>query len=74
MFSLYWAITTLTTVGYGDITPRTPEELIFNMACMILGVAWYGFVVSTMTQVLRGLDAANEEAMALQTKLSAFFG
>ncbi|NEP78659.1 MAG: hypothetical protein F6K39_11000 [Okeania sp. SIO3B3] len=28
--SLYWAITSLTTVGYRDITPATEIEIIFT--------------------------------------------
>jgi voltage-gated potassium channel len=35
--SVYWAIVTLTTVGYGDITPRTvPGQMLASMV-MILG-------------------------------------
>ena len=35
--ALYWAITTLTSVGYGDITPQNDWELLFCVVCMILG-------------------------------------
>jgi len=35
--SIYWAIVTLTTVGYGDITPKTPLGQIISSAVMILG-------------------------------------
>jgi voltage-gated potassium channel len=36
---IYWAIVTLTTVGFGDITPRTPFGQALASAVMILGYA-----------------------------------
>ena len=38
--SLYWAFSTLTTVGYGDISARSPQEQIYSMVMMLLGVSW----------------------------------
>ena len=37
--SVYWAIVTLTTVGYGDISPRTPLGQFLASMIMILGYA-----------------------------------
>lgn len=37
--SVYWAIVTLTTVGYGDISPSTPLGQFIASAVMILGYA-----------------------------------
>jgi voltage-gated potassium channel len=39
--SIYWTIVTLTTVGYGDISPQTPLGQIFASLVMILG---YGII------------------------------
>lgn len=39
--SIYWAIVTLTTVGYGDIAPRTPLGQILAGFVMLLG---YGII------------------------------
>jgi len=39
--SIYWAIVTLTTVGFGDITPQTPLGQIIASTLMILG---YGII------------------------------
>jgi voltage-gated potassium channel len=36
--SIYWAIVTLTTVGFGDITPKTPLGQFFASLVMILGI------------------------------------
>lgn len=38
-FSVYWAIVTITTVGYGDITPHTPLGQILASIIMLLGYA-----------------------------------
>lgn len=37
--SIYWAIVTMTTVGYGDISPHTPLGQFIASAVMILGYA-----------------------------------
>jgi len=39
--AMYWAIVTLTTVGYGDITPQTVPGQILSSALMIMG---YGII------------------------------
>ena len=37
--SIYWAIVTLTTVGYGDISPQTPLGQIISSLVMLIGYA-----------------------------------
>ena len=39
--SVYWAIVTLTTVGYGDLSPRTPLGQMLASIVMIIG---YGII------------------------------
>jgi len=52
--SIYWAIVTLTTVGYGDISPQTPLGQAFAAFIMILGYGIIaiptGIVTSEMTK------------------------
>jgi voltage-gated potassium channel len=40
--SLYWAVTTLTTTGYGDIVPVTPLGRLITGFVMISGLAVFG--------------------------------
>ena len=37
--SIYWAVVTLTTVGYGDIAPQTPPGQALAVVLMITGYA-----------------------------------
>lgn len=39
---LFLSRTTVTTVGYGDITPQNDDEKMFTMFSMIVGGAFYG--------------------------------
>ncbi len=39
--SMYWAVVTLTTVGYGDVSPQTPVGKTLAAFIMILG---YGII------------------------------
>jgi len=55
--SFYWAITTLTTVGYGDISARTELEMCIAMCWMMFGVGFYSFVVGSFTSALTSLDS-----------------
>ncbi|MEO1030676.1 MAG: ion transporter [Bacteroidota bacterium] len=52
--SVYWAIVTLTTVGYGDIAPATPLGQLIASLIMIMGYAIIavptGIVSSEMTK------------------------
>ena len=39
IIALYYALVTMSTVGYGDIVPVTPEARLFALSVIVLGVA-----------------------------------
>jgi voltage-gated potassium channel len=45
---LWWAFTTITTVGYGDHYPTTSEGRIIAVCLMILGISLLGVVSATI--------------------------
>ena len=61
--SIYWAIVTLTTVGYGDISPDTPLGQALAAAIMILGysiiVIPTGIIASSFSDVRHRGGPAN---------------
>jgi voltage-gated potassium channel Kch len=57
---LWWAIVTMTTVGYGDITPVTPGGRLFGAVLMITGISALGLFTATIAAYMvraRQLDA-----------------
>jgi voltage-gated potassium channel len=50
--ALWWGITTMTTVGYGDVYPVTPEGRIAAAILMVLGIGLFSAVTATVTSFL----------------------
>jgi voltage-gated potassium channel len=55
--SMWWAIATLTTVGYGDVTPITPMGKFFGALVMVIGIGMValpsGILASSFSEMLR---------------------
>lgn len=47
--SLWWAIATATTIGYGDISPHTPLGKFAAILLMIIGIGFIGILTSSLT-------------------------
>lgn len=64
--SVYWAIVTLTTVGYGDIAPATPLGQFIASIIMVLGYSIIaiptGIVSSEMTKANRDQIQTNTQS------------
>ena len=50
--SLYWVVTTLTTVGYGDIFGKTEQEYIYTMIVEFIGILVFSIIMSTVNTFL----------------------
>ena len=61
MLAVYWAIQTVTTVGYGDVGPVNTAEKIYVVAAMIMGVAIFSYVLGTMCTLLAGFKSAEAD-------------
>ena len=64
--TLWWAITTLTTVGYGDRYPVTPTGRILGAIVMLIAVAFVGIVTASIASWL--VKADEEQSDKIQLK------
>ena len=69
---LYWAVTTLTTIGYGDVVPTSTGGRIFTMFVMIVGVALYGLIIGNFAQVFAENARIKEQAKEKLRELHLF--
>jgi voltage-gated potassium channel len=70
--AIYWAVTTLATVGYGDITAKTPGQMLLSCGVQVLGIGVFGFVLSNVTSLLSRMDAAREHHMDNMERAETF--
>lgn len=47
---VWWAVTTVTTVGYGDITPQTDEGRVIAMTVMLVGIGFVALVTAAAAE------------------------
>ncbi|CDW72458.1 cation channel family protein [Stylonychia lemnae] len=56
IISCYFALTTLSTVGYGDLVPQTQVEMIFGILVMLCGVGFFSYIMSSFIEIISNYD------------------
>ena len=68
IFSIYWALTTLTTIGYGDITPTNMAERYYCLFAMLVGAMMFGYMMSTIGSMVQQMD---RQAAIIEDRMDA---
>ena len=62
--TLYWSITTLATVGYGDIVPINTAERLVTIVIMLLGATVFGYIVSNVSGLMGSFNIATQKMVS----------
>ena len=62
--TLWWAVVTLTTTGYGDVVPVTPFGRMFAAMVMVCGVGVFGLLTGILAT---GFAAENRRSNFIRT-------
>jgi voltage-gated potassium channel len=61
---VWWAVTTVTTVGYGDISPQTDAGRIIAIAVMLVGIGFIAILTASAAE--RFLRSQRQERQELE--------
>ena len=64
--SFWWAVTTVTTVGYGDVLPTTTPGRLVAAALMLTGIALIPVITSVVVSILVSQRTAEARAAELE--------
>ena len=61
IFSLYYILCTLLSIGYGDVLSQSMNERVFNLFLMFFGIMIYSFGISSISTYIMTKDAKTIE-------------
>jgi len=62
----WWALQTVTTVGYGDVVPTTAVGKVVGGIEMVIGISFIAFLTATVTSTAIERGAAEKQETALK--------
>ncbi|EGR29051.1 hypothetical protein IMG5_164260 [Ichthyophthirius multifiliis] len=51
-YALYWSVTTMISVGYGDVTPVAPMEVIITLICMLMSCIIFAYSINSIWYII----------------------
>ena len=70
--SLYWSLSTMSTIAYGDITPRSALERLFSCFVMVTGTSVYAYGIANVVTLATGANEAERAFMRRKDELNRF--
>ena len=70
--AMYYALTSLSTIGFGDLYPKTDAERLYVAFMLLFGVAIFSFILGEISYMITSLNTLDQE-IGQKEKLESFF-
>ena len=70
--ALYFAITTMSTIGYGDIVADTTSERLFCSITMVIGSCFYAYGITSVIASVSGVNEHERRLLAQRDQLNRY--
>lgn len=70
--SVYWAVATLSTLGYGDVIPATNAERMYAVVGTFIGGAVYAYLLGSVCSIVTNLDEGSNTFYRQMDELNRF--
>lgn len=70
--ALYWSITTMSTMGYGDIVAGNTRERIFSCIVMVFGSCFYAYGITSVITSMAGVNEHERRITAQRDQLNSY--
>ena len=72
VLAMYWSVTTITTIGFGDVTPVLQCEIIFTIFAEMFGMAFFALLVDQVVRLSDVLDNHRHEVNERKNQVIQF--
>ena len=70
---VYWAMTTMTTIGYGDIVPSNVDERILTVFAELMGSSVFLYGLTQVTGLIANINSSDVEFQKLMDVANEYF-
>ncbi|XP_062204386.1 potassium channel KAT4 [Phragmites australis] len=71
-YAVYWSITTLTTVGYGDLHAANTGEMVFAICYMLFNIGLNSYIIGNMTNLVVHAATTTFKMRGMVRRVSTF--
>jgi hypothetical protein len=73
IYSVYWAVTTMSTVGYGDLTPLNSKERVFCIFTMLFSSIIFAYSLNTIGTIVTSITETKRTISTNMTIINRLF-